>query len=293
MVLKIPDRGIIVKLPAKVETDPNTGRLVTTFDELPQLPVAALQTALPRRRQGAAGQPAARAAATRRIDSFTPWSDPKPVLTTTSEFQITSGIGGGPCPSGGAAPFAPGFVAGTLNNSAASYSPMNMRVSRNDGEQEITRFSSQLPLGLSAKLAGVPFCPDASIELAKAQDRRAGGSRTVVSGREPDRPHVRRRGRGAGARAGARQGLHGRPVQRRAVLDRRDHEREGRPVRPRHRRRARGAEDRPEHGRGDRRRLGVGSDPAHHQGDRRARARHPRLHRPAELHAEPDQLRSG
>ena len=40
MVLKIPDRGVIVKLPAKVETDPSTGRLTTTFDELPQLPVA-------------------------------------------------------------------------------------------------------------------------------------------------------------------------------------------------------------------------------------------------------------
>jgi hypothetical protein len=44
---------------------------------------------------------------------------------------------------------------------------MDIRITRNDGEQEITRFSSVLPPGLTAKLSGVPFCPDADIEAAK------------------------------------------------------------------------------------------------------------------------------
>jgi hypothetical protein len=38
MVAKIPDRGIIVKAAGKVVPDPKTGQLVTTFDNLPQLP---------------------------------------------------------------------------------------------------------------------------------------------------------------------------------------------------------------------------------------------------------------
>ncbi len=212
MVLKVPDRGVIVKLPAKVVPDPSTGRLVTTFDELPQLPVAAFKLHF---REGARAPLVSPplCGAYQSLDSFTPWSDPEATLTSASEpFQITRGIGGGPCPSGGAAPFAPGFVAGTLNNAAASYSPMVIRVSRNDGEQEITRFSAQLPLGLSAKLAGVPFCPDANIELAK-------GKTGAQEEAEPSCPASSQIGHtfvGAGvgpvlAQAPG-QGLHGRPV---------------------------------------------------------------------------------
>ena len=38
LVAKIPDRGILVKQVGKVEPDPATGRLVSTFDDIPQLP---------------------------------------------------------------------------------------------------------------------------------------------------------------------------------------------------------------------------------------------------------------
>ena len=42
MVLEIPDRGVLVKLPGRCMPDPDTGQLVTTFDDIPQLPVATL-----------------------------------------------------------------------------------------------------------------------------------------------------------------------------------------------------------------------------------------------------------
>ena len=70
-------------------------------------------------------------------------------------------------PRGGVPPFQPGIVAGTLNNNAGAYSPMDIHITRNDGEQEITRFTSILPPGLTANLTGIPFCPDADIEAAK------------------------------------------------------------------------------------------------------------------------------
>ena len=90
------------------------------------------------------------------------------------DFEIVRGIGGGPCPSGGLPPFKPGLTAGTLNNDAGSYSPFNLRLTRNDGEQEMTRFSIKLPPGLTGKLAGIPFCSDAAIAAAKAGPGRGG-----------------------------------------------------------------------------------------------------------------------
>ena len=43
MVLKIPDRGVLVKLAGKVTLDPQTGQLTTVFDDIPQLPVASFK----------------------------------------------------------------------------------------------------------------------------------------------------------------------------------------------------------------------------------------------------------
>ena len=92
------------------------------------------------------------------------------------------------------------------------------------------------------------------------------------------RSSKRRRRHGAGA--DPRQGLPRGPLPRRAAVDRLDHLREGRPVRPRHGRDPLRAGHQPDDrtGRSERERLGP--DPAHHQRDRRARPRYPRLHGP-------------
>src|SRR3954453_16254075 len=39
MVLKVPDRGVLVKLAGEVRTDPESGQNTTVFDDIPQLPV--------------------------------------------------------------------------------------------------------------------------------------------------------------------------------------------------------------------------------------------------------------
>jgi hypothetical protein len=166
IVVKSPARGIVVKLSGHIEPNPVTGQLVTTFLNNPQVPFSRFTLKL---RQGATSplvSPPACGTYTAEAD-FTPWSAPLTLQHLSSSFQIEHGIGGGACPAGGVPPFHPGIVAGTLNNSAGAYSPMNIRITRNDGEQEITRFTSILPPGLTANLSGVPFCPDASIEAAK------------------------------------------------------------------------------------------------------------------------------
>jgi hypothetical protein len=167
IVVRSPQRGIVVRLKGSIEANPVTGQLVTTFLNNPQVPFSRFTLKL---RQGATSplvSPPACGSYIAQAD-LTPWSGPlSPQHVSSPPFQVETGIGGGPCPVGGVPPFHPGLVAGTLNNNAGAYSPLNLRITRNDGEQELTRFSSQFPPGLSARLTGVPFCPDASIEAAK------------------------------------------------------------------------------------------------------------------------------
>ncbi len=166
IVVKDAERGIIVKLAGKIEPNPVTGQLVTTFEENPQVPFSKFTLKL---RQGATSplvSPPACGTYTAEA-ALTPWSEPLTPRLVNSSFQIENGIGGGPCPAGGIPPFHPSLIAGTLNNNAGAYSPMDIHITRNDGEQEITRFSSILPPGLTANLSGIPFCPDSDIEAAK------------------------------------------------------------------------------------------------------------------------------
>ena len=68
------------------------------------------------------------------------------------------------------------MISGTNNNAGGSYSPFYLRILRQDGEQEITRFSTTLPPGLTGNLSGIPFCPDADIEAARSVTRRRRGN---------------------------------------------------------------------------------------------------------------------
>lgn len=110
---------------------------------------------------------------------------------------MTEGIGGGPCPPGGVPSFHPGFEAGSINNNAKSFSPFNMRLLREDGEQDMTKFSSILPPGVLGKLAGVEKCTDAAIAAAAAKTGRA----EIASPSCPAASHIGRTLAGAGVGA--------------------------------------------------------------------------------------------
>jgi hypothetical protein len=170
MVIKDPELGILVKLPGKVEANPASGQLVTTFDEIPQFPFAHFRFHF---RSGARAPlvtpPGCGTYRTQAL--FTPWARPSETYVTGADFTVNSGPGGGLCPAG-PPPFAPGFEAGSINNNAASYSPFYMRLTRSDGEAELTRFSAVLPPGVTAKLAGVGQCSDLAIVAARTKTGR-------------------------------------------------------------------------------------------------------------------------
>lgn len=172
MTIKDPALGIGVKLAGRVTPDPTSGQIVAIFGEpgheIPQLPFSHFRFHF---REGGRSPliTPARCGTYDTVTEFTPWANPLSSFTTSSSFEVNSGVGGGPCPPVGAQPFAPGFSAGTLSNSAGSFSPFYARITRRDGDQDLTKVSATLPLGLVAKLAGVDRCPDAQIALAKAK----------------------------------------------------------------------------------------------------------------------------
>ncbi len=168
IVIKDPELGILVKQTARVEPDPRTGQLITTAENVPQLPFSHFHFHF--REGGRSPLVTPPHCGTFEVSAeFTPWANPAKPFETTSPFQITTGPGGGPCPPGGVPPFEPTFSAGTISNSAGSFSPVHMRLTRKDGDQDMTKFSSSFPPGLLGKLAGLERCPDAALAAAKVK----------------------------------------------------------------------------------------------------------------------------
>ena len=171
LVVRNVNRGIIVKSAGKVDLDPRTGQIVSTFDNLPQLPFADFELRF--REGGRAPLTTPRTCGTYTTEGeLTPWSakaNPaaNEIAHLRSSYEISRGVGGGPCPAAGLPPFKPGLIAGTLNNRAGTYSPFNVRLFRSDEEQEFTNFSIKLPPGVIGKIAGLGYCSDVAIEAAR------------------------------------------------------------------------------------------------------------------------------
>ncbi len=167
LVIEDPAHGILVKLAGKVTPDPVTGKLTTTFADNPQLPFehfklhffggagAALRTPL--------------TCGTKTISStLTPWSSPEGADATPSDsFQTTATPAPGACPSSaGAAVNTPSFNAGTISPQAGAYSPLVLKLAREDGTAPIAAIDTTLPPGLTGKLAGIAYCPEAALAAA-------------------------------------------------------------------------------------------------------------------------------
>jgi hypothetical protein len=202
MTIKSPKLGVEINLAGKIEPDPVTGQLITTFggegtEPLPQLPFSHFRLHF---NEGARSPlitpPGCGTFTTKAL--LTPWANPESPYETGSAFTIDSGPGGGPCPSGGSAPFHPGFSAGSLNAAAGTYSPFYMRITRQDGEQDMTRFSSVLPPGVVGRIAGIPYCPEAAIAQAKSRTGAHGGTEELEHPSCPAASRIGRTSAGAG-----------------------------------------------------------------------------------------------
>jgi hypothetical protein len=166
LVAKLPSRGILVKLAGRIDPDPGDGTIIASFDGLPQLPYTDLELNFRTGQRAFLISPGSCGGAVSHTE-MTPWSNASTIDGTPTESQIESGIDFGPCPNGKVPPFSPDAVTGGVNSNVGSYTPYYVHLTRRDTEQEITSYSLVLPKGITAKLAGVPFCPELDIEAAR------------------------------------------------------------------------------------------------------------------------------
>jgi hypothetical protein len=167
LVAKSSERGILVKVPGRVDADPVTGRLTADFDKLPQLPYSSLIVHFREGQRSPLATPV-RCGTYATSTDMTAWRDPNLTRHTDSAVAINAGVSGGPCPAG-PFPFAPQATGGMSNSQAGAYTPFYLHLTRTDPEQEITSYSATLPPGLLGKAAGIAICPDAAIAAAKAK----------------------------------------------------------------------------------------------------------------------------
>src|SRR5580700_4023006 len=151
--------GVTIKSEGSVSLDPTTGRLVSTFQELPQQPFSDLQFKFKEGPRAPLATPAACGTYETRA-ALTPWSTPyTPTAGSGSGFTVSGCTGN---------PFTPTFSAGTTSAATGRFSGFVLSLSRSDQEQRFGVLEAVLAPGLLARLAGVPLCGETEIAEERA-----------------------------------------------------------------------------------------------------------------------------
>ncbi|HEV7400797.1 MAG TPA: hypothetical protein VGN84_11085 [Solirubrobacterales bacterium] len=193
--------GIDARLIGNVSADPQTGQLTTTFAENPQVPFSSFRLKF-KDGPGAPLTSPPTCGPNKTTSQMTPWSG-NPAATPGDGFTLTNAPGGGPCAKTLAArPFAPGFSAKSTNPKGGEYTHVVVGATRSDGNQELKGVDINLPPGLTAKLAGVRYCPGATIAAAAVNSGAAEaanpscpgsslvGAASIASGSGPNPLHL-------------------------------------------------------------------------------------------------------
>jgi hypothetical protein len=167
--------GFYLKLPGRIDLDPQTGQVTTTFDNNPQLPFEDLHLKLIGGPRAALVTPAACGDYSAQVE-FVSWASSAPV-TESIPMSFDQG-----CAAGG---FNPGLRAGTTSPLGGAFAPFNLQIVRAGGEQNLSRIEATLPEGLLAKLAGVPLCGDAQAATGDCPAGSRVGQATVGAGAGP------------------------------------------------------------------------------------------------------------
>jgi hypothetical protein len=171
--MEVQRQGVRVKLAGRIDTDPVTGQVTTTFDNNPQVPFDDFKLNF---FKGVLSNPNGCGDKT-YTGSFDSWSG-GPTVNTTSSFEISQN-----CATGG---FNPSFGAASSQPVAGAYSPFSIDVARNDGEQNVAAIGVTLPKGLVAKIAGVPLCPEANTASASCPATSQIGRINIAAGTGPE-----------------------------------------------------------------------------------------------------------
>jgi hypothetical protein len=193
--------GVSVRLIGRVSADPATAQLTTTFSGLPQVPFTSFVIQLNGGPRATLTSPSL-CGPHSTTSTMTPWSG-NPAAVRTSAFTLTSAPGGGACPAKlGDRPFSPGFDAKATNPQAGAFTNVDVDLLRSEGNQELKGVDVTLPPGMTAKLAGLRYCPEGAIAAAAANSGLAEiaspscgndslvGSAAITAGSGPEPLHI-------------------------------------------------------------------------------------------------------
>ncbi len=162
-----------LKLPGKLEVDKESGQLKATLDNQPQQPFEEAHLDF-RGGPTAPFQTPPSCGTYNTRTEVTSWASVEPVVINTPMIMNEN------CAAGGA--FEPALQAGVDNPVAGKSSPFTLRVTRQDGEQNLSRIDATLPEGELAKLAGVGVCPEAGAAIGNCPVSSQVGIATTAIG---------------------------------------------------------------------------------------------------------------
>ena len=166
LILTANGYNVHVKLVGSAFADEQTGQVTVSFQDLPQTPFSDFNMHFFGSERGLLATPTQ--CGTYGVSStFTPWDSGISEQTSSQYFSLGSGPGGSGCP-GTVRSFSPSFRAGVADRTAGQHSPFSITLDRRDGEQDLVGLDVTAPLGLSATLAGVSYCPDSTLSVVSA-----------------------------------------------------------------------------------------------------------------------------
>jgi hypothetical protein len=143
LVLENEERGISVRLPGQVRADAATGRLVTTFDNNPELPVSSIALDLKDGPRAPLATPPT--CGPKTIDTvLTSWGGQTVERSSSFNVDCAPGLGG----------FAPAFTAGAVNPTGGAFSPFALHITKPDRDSVLNGVSLKMPTGLLARIKG-------------------------------------------------------------------------------------------------------------------------------------------
>jgi len=148
--LLVKGPGFYLKLPGELNLNQENGQLEAIFDDLPQLPFENVHLDF-------RGGPTAPLVTPNKCGDYSiktevfPWARPNTPVVDEVPMPINEACAGG-------GEFNPRLQAGVANPVAGAKSPLTIRVTRQDGEQNISTIEVTLPKGEIANLKGLEVC---------------------------------------------------------------------------------------------------------------------------------------
>ena len=125
---------------------------------------------------------------------MTPWSGNAPATPPGTHSPSPAPPAAAPArkrwPRGPSRPASPRSRQSTK---AGAFSPFALHIARSDGQQELKGVDVTLPPGMTGKLAGIPYCPEAALAAAAATAAAPSRRELELPGAEPGRHRRDRR----------------------------------------------------------------------------------------------------